>query len=73
MSKQPVGVTPITVPTVAVYTTRDGIKDFTIGGLYTSSGPVGVEDRHAHLNLSQAQAEALVYELAAKLGLEVTP
>ena len=71
-AKQPVGVTPITVPTVAV--TFDGAGQVTevfVDGLWTRSGPTGCMGRKAWLLLSANQAEVLMRELAAKLGFTV--
>jgi hypothetical protein len=69
--KQPVGTTPITVPTVGVTETTYGVDGVIVGGLQTTSGPVSIEGRHAFLVLSKDQAEVLVRAIASKLGLHV--
>ena len=69
--KQPVGFEPINVPEVKAYTTYNGITEYVVDHLVTSSGPVNIEGRHAHLNLTPNQAEVLVRGLAAQLGLLV--
>ena len=70
--KQPVTVVPITVPTVAVTEQNGSTVEVFIGRLVVRSGPKGYADRHAALVMSSSQAEALVYNLAAKLGMTVS-
>jgi hypothetical protein len=70
--KRPVGITAITVPSVGVITGGGDDGGVIVGGLQTTSGPTSFEGRHAILILTRNQAEALVYELADKLGMEVT-
>ena len=71
--KHPVALAATTVPSVGTHS-RDGVvTHITVGGLYTEAGPSGTVGRSAFLHLTRSQAEALVYELASKLGLEVTP
>lgn len=71
--KQPIGVVPITVPIVATMTdgTTGEITIVFVNGLRVHTGPANMTDRHAWLLLSRNQAEVLVLELAAKLGVEV--
>ena len=75
MSKQQIGVTPITVPTVARLSDppTDQVEFLVVGNLRTYKGPAAFNGRRAWLRLTAYQAEVLVRELAAKLGLEVTP
>jgi hypothetical protein len=71
--KQPVTVVPITVPTVGVTTQQtDGIDGVYVGNLNTVRGPQAFQGRHALLLLSLSQAECLVHDLAAKLGMTVS-
>jgi len=71
MSKQPVGLAPITMPTIGVTLVDGVVAQVFIDRLVTITGPAGVVGRHAWLLLTPDQAEVLVRELGAKLGLEV--
>jgi hypothetical protein len=74
--KTPIGLAPTTVPKVGV--TRSGclsgsaIVDVIIGGLRTVSGPNGTLSRAAFITMSPSQAECLVHDLAAQLGMTVS-
>ena len=71
--KQPVSIAPITVATVGATTkATDGIDGVYVGNLTTTSGPQAFQGRHALLLLSPSQAECLVHDLAAKLGMTVS-
>ena len=71
-AKQPVGFAPITVPVVRTHVVEGEIVHVMVEHLTTTMGPTAFEGRHAHLLLTRNQAEVLLRELAAKLGLEVT-
>lgn len=70
--KQPVSVRPITVPSVGTTKSRSDTYDVYVGNLVTSGGPAAFQGRHALLLLSLSQAECLVHDLAAKLGMVVS-
>ena len=73
--KQPVSITPITVPSVGTTSSDTGrteIIDVYVGGLITSGGPQAFQGRHAIMIMSLSQAECLLMDLAAKLGMTVS-
>jgi hypothetical protein len=72
--KQPVTLTPYNhVPTVGVIThPEQEAGNVYLGGLQTSEGPQSAVGRHAIVMLTRNQAEALLYDLARRLGMTVS-
>ena len=72
--KQPLGIAPITVPSVsAAFTDADeAVLQVLVDHLVTIAGPAESLGRHAWLLLTRNQAEVLVHELSAKLGITIT-
>ena len=69
--KQPIGMAPSTVTSVAVMREGDTVVHVFVDRLVAIAGPADTIGRHAWLLLTANQAEALLYELASKLHIDV--
>ena len=71
--KQPVGIAPITVPSVSAAMTLDRVvTEIYVDHLAVIAGPGDAKGRGAWLRLTANQAEVLMRQIADQLGFKVT-